>query len=366
MRNDHSPASTGYKVLISTTSKLLGEYRGNKVSLALAFPDIESVDTQMAESPMSRSAAMVLFEWEHLKTPERNMPDFSAEGVGQCVSDVLSVLFGKRFDSHGPVEGIGIFQVPNLAAYSTPSRPGLPFNTHQERASFPVTLALSQAERVERWLFPKIDNVDTRRIQTACGFYSRALQNAERDAEVAYLHLITAGEVLTNLEAPAREELLDSEIQKDLEEIRTKVGERCANRIARRMMSIRKGFAKSLLLHLDSDFYTAGEADPTNRSYFKARGMAGLNKDFDMAKCLESAYDVRSKYVHSGAPFGTWVAPRHVSDRVLGRPVLADKGLAKTLEMCPTFCGLERVIRYVLLRRMGLSHRSGSKKTKSD
>ena len=110
---------------------------------------------------------------------------------------------------------------------------------------------------------------------------------------------------------------------------------------------------------LNEDFYGAGEADPENRFYFKAHGMVGLkDKCFDMKKCLEPAYNVRSRYVHSGGAFGWWVAPDLgmglSSDRKIGRPILPDKDLAKTLEMCPTFCGLERVIRHALLRSMGV------------
>ena len=104
---------------------------------------------------------------------------------------MLSALYGKRFDCHGLIEGAGIFYVPDLATYSRASGPGLPFNSHAARTSFPVKLALSEAKSVENWLFPSLDDARTRQIQTACEFYSRALQNAEQDAEVAYLHLIT-------------------------------------------------------------------------------------------------------------------------------------------------------------------------------
>ena len=74
--------------------------------------------------------------------------------------------------------------------YSRASGPGLPFNSHAARTSFPVKLALSEAKSVENWLFPSLDDARTRQIQTACEFYSRALQNAEQDAEVECRKLV--------------------------------------------------------------------------------------------------------------------------------------------------------------------------------
>ena len=129
--------------------------------------------------------------------------------------------------------------------------------------------------------------------------------------------------------------------------------------MASRMTAIRKRFARSLLEALDRHFYEAGEADSKNPVYFKPSDMVGIgDKRYDMRKCLESAYDVRSRYVHSGEAFGTWVSVTGrfgLHDHVSGRPGLRDKRFAKVLEMCPMFCGLERIVRYALLRRMGLT-----------
>ena len=358
-----SLASRDYKVLISTTSRLVGEYRGGKVGLAPAFPGLDSVDLQREQGPTSRSGVMVLFAWELLKTPEEQLLDLSAEQVGQCVCDVLSVLYGKRFDSHGAVEASGIFQVADLTSYSRPSRSRLPFNSHSVRASFPVPLELGKVASVEKWLVPAVGDDRTRRIQTACGFYTRALRNAEDDAEVAYLHLITAGEVLASLDGHGREELLDESARGDFEQARECLGELYAHGMLGRMGTVKRGFVKSLLGLLDEDFYEAGIADPENGTYFKAEGMEGLGDkrfDMDMAKCLGSAYDVRSRYVHSGVPFGSWVSTigrLNGGDRVGRRPFTLDKGLGKVLETSPTLCGLERVLRYALLKRTGVPKR---------
>jgi len=65
-----------------------------------------------------------------------------------------------------------------------------------------------------------------------------------------------------------------------------------------------------------------------------------------------AAYDLRSKYVHTGQPFGSWVRPRGqtIEEVQVGRPVVTSADLAKTLADAPTLVGLERVLRYALLR----------------
>ncbi|MYA59937.1 MAG: hypothetical protein F4X40_05185 [Chloroflexi bacterium] len=348
-----------YRVMVSTTSRLVGEYEGSDVQLTLAFPDSESMNLRLTETPMSRSAVIVLFDMETPETQPRILPLESAEHVGQRVCDVLSVFYGKRFDCHGLTEGAGIFWVPDLSLFSRASHPRLPFNSHSARTAWPVPLDLAQAARVEKWFAPPMDDVNTRRVETACAFYARALRNAEHDSEVAYLHLITAGEVLAGLNDYGSQELLDDQTLKDVAQVREHLGEKMANRFTGRMTSIRMKFVKSLLTLLEEDFYADGQADETNDKAFLAEGMKDLEgKEYDMAKCLASAYDVRSRYVHSGTPFEFPVATTSrfgLSDRTLGRPSLADRDFAKTLEKSPTLCGLERVLRYCLLKRMGVS-----------
>jgi hypothetical protein len=46
-----------------------------------------------------------------------------------------------------------------------------------------------------------------------------------------------------------------------------------------------------------------------------------------------------------------WVAPRHALEEVQpGTPHVEDAKLAKLLQLAPTYIGLERVIRYCLIR----------------
>ena len=71
-------------------------------------------------------------------------------------------------------------------------------------------------------------------------------------------------------------------------------------------------------------------------------------------KSMASAYDLRSRYVHTGVPFGSWISLAMSGDNneiQVGAPIVKeDKELGKLIGHAPTFVGLERVTRYVLLR----------------
>ena len=55
-------ASSGERALISTTSRLVGDYQGQAVGLALAFPQLDSIRERWTESPMSRSGVVVAYD----------------------------------------------------------------------------------------------------------------------------------------------------------------------------------------------------------------------------------------------------------------------------------------------------------------
>lgn len=93
---------------------------------------------------------------------------------------------------------------------------------------------------------------------------------------------------------------------------------------------------------VDDPFFTRKEA----RKEYSVLTAAGFSK------AMLCAYDLRSKYVHTGQPFGGWVKPigQMVEEVQTGKPVVDSADLAKTLANAPTLVGLERVLRYALLR----------------
>lgn len=350
MRNSKHPLKpdeTIHKILISTTSRIVGEFASDDILISHAWQNFRNSSgaIRMEENPVSRSGFIVAFQTEpHEKEVGIVIPDYSH--VGEIICSYLSVLFGKRFDCHGLVEGSGFYNTPNLSAYNSICNPKLPFNTHKQRSCFKIPLNLSNFSSLSKFLTdPDIDPDFLTKLNAACKFYMQALQNVEYEPEIAYLHLITSGEILAGFFEYEKEELFDQQILDILNTIERELenGEKISRQIANRLLGIKRNFVKSLCSLVDESFFQSRESD-VEFGYFES--------DL-IEQNIGAAYDLRSKYVHTGVPFGNWIRPqRQGTDLQFGRPVVTDKGFSKILAKAPTFLGLERFIRYCLLKFM--------------
>ncbi len=340
------PHKTTQKALISTTSRLVGEYEKNGVLLTHAWPDFydRSASVRWSEGPASRSAFIFAFETEPVEKKSGPLPEYSP--MGDLICAYLAVLFGKRFDSHGLVEGSGFFHVPDLAQFGYLCDHYLPQNSHTPRIDFPVPLNLVEVSRIERLLLDtSLGMKFLRTFQGATKFYLQAIQNAEHDPEVAYLHLIMAGEILSNFHEYEKNQLLGDQTMQALAKIRDGLpdGAHVASFISGKLLQVKSRFVETIVQLVDPSFFQRSEA----REPF-----AGFKADSFRAS-VSAAYDLRSRYVHTGIPFGNWVSLKlgGMNNEIqVGQPVVEDKELGKILAKAPTYIGLERAIRYCLLR----------------
>lgn len=346
-RHPLMPDETIHKILISTTSRLVGSYENDDILISHAWQHFSNSNgiIREEENPVSRSAFVLAFQTEgYEKAAGVEIPDYTY--IGEIVCSLLSVLYGKRFDSHGLLEGSGFFNTPDLTVYNHICNHKLPFNSHKARRCFSIPLNLVHFKAVDKLLLsPEIDQDFKHKLFAACKFYCQAIQTIESDPEVAYLHLITSGEIISGHHSYEQEDVLDAVMLEYLAEIRVQMpnGDKIAKHISKRLLSIKKKFVKSLTAFIDDDFFTHAE---TSQEF-------GHFKRDDIEKRIGSAYDLRSKYVHIGVSFGNWIKPRgRLEDIQFGRPALPDKDYAKVLEKAPTFTGLERIIRYCILKFM--------------
>ncbi|MCK4392440.1 hypothetical protein KAX17_06005 [Candidatus Bipolaricaulota bacterium] len=209
-----------------------------------------------------------------------------------------------------------------------------------------MPLNLGEIARIERLLLDNtLDLKFLGTFQGATKFYLQAMQNAEHDPEVAYLHLITAGEILSNFYEYEKDQLLDEQSNQALTKIREGLsdGAQVASFISGKLLQVRKQFVQTIVQLVDQDFFQRSEA----REPF-----AGFKAESFRAS-VSAAYDLRSRYVHTGIPFGRWVSLKvgGMNNEVqVGQPVVDDKELGKILVKAPTYIGLERVMRYCLLQ----------------
>lgn len=342
------PDETVQKILISTTSRMVGDYENKDIVITHAWPNFydSSAISRLFETPLSRSGYIIAFETPPIqKKSGVIIPNYTPTGENICA--YLSVLFGKRFDCHGLVEANGFYQIPDLTAYNKACNQKLPFNSHEKRNCFPIPLKIDQILSIERLLMDtEIDSTLRSRLDAVCRFYMLALQNAENNLEVAYLHLITAGEIFSSFFSYSEEKMLDAGTIADLEVIKNKIkgGDKIAKRISNRLTTVKKSFVKSLCSLLDDSFYMTPESKQKFCRF----------KPENIEKNIGAAYDLRSKYVHTGVSFGMWVeSSRDYNDLQFGgRPEVGDSEFAKILEKAPKFAGLERLMRYCILKFM--------------
>jgi hypothetical protein len=341
------PLETRQKALISTTSRLVGEYEKSGLLLTHAWPHSFdwSVSVRWSEGPASRSAFILAFETETIEEKSGLLlQDYSL--TVELICAYLSVLFGKRFDSHGLLESVGLFRVPDLAQFGYLCDHHLPQNSHSPRVDFSVPLNLVEVSRIDRLLLDDIPDLNFLRVfRGAAKFYLQAIQNAEHDPEVAYLHLITAGEILSHFHGYEKDRLLDNQTKQYLALIRNGLtdGPQIADFLSGKLLQVKRRFVETIVQLVDASFFERSEA---------RMPLAGFKAD-SFRDSVSAAYDLRSRYVHTGIPFGSWVSLRlgGMNNEVqVGQPVVEDKRVGAILAKAPTFVGLERVMQYCLLR----------------
>jgi hypothetical protein len=258
---------------------------------------------------------------------------------------MMAVLFGKRFDSHGALEMTGHFYVPDLSSTAEPCEPKIPFHGQEQRADYGIQFQLSELKRFRTIIEDEAeDPVMFNAFYTASLFYARALRAAVLNPEVAYLHLITAGERLSEVIPFDKEASLDANTRNALSRIESEMtgGERIASLFRSRLLQLRRRYCHMLCSSVDKQFFERRESEDV-WSALKEEGFL---------KVAVAAYDLRSRYVHTGSSFGGWIEPRFQNEeRQIGKPHLPnDRSMATLLHNAPTLVGLERLTRVALLK----------------
>lgn len=339
------PDETIQKSFISTTSRLYGEFESKHLVVMHAWSFGGPVDRGFAEGAASRNVFVMSFRTEpYERGIGAAIPNYAH--FSRVVAASLSVLFGKRFDDHGMLQNSGMHHAPDFSQVETLCAHWLPHNSHRPRVDMDVPLNLAAIDRIEALLDgTELDSRFEKAFHAAASFYSQALQTAAHAPEVAFIHLITAGEVIANFQSPTGADLLDEEARMLLEKVAQlgADGGELARRLAGRFRSVKRKFVVTLLSLVDDSFFERSEAKETYERF-----AAG-----DFEKRLAAAYDLRSRYVHTGTNFGPYIdglVPGGNAEIRWAHPVTGDKALDKALALAPTLVGLERLIRYCLLR----------------
>lgn len=345
--SDLKPDICVHKALLSTRSRLVGEYSHPDE------PDLyvthgwqlgPAMNRNLGESAFSQNFFVATFRTAPviIDHPIIQIPEYSY--FAEQLAAHLSVLYGKLFQSHGLIETNGHFRIPPDIQMPPTNLFTLPPFNHAPRRCAPVPLNLCEISRIRPLLKEAVAESDLgRMLFTAAKFYSRALVDMELQPELAYVNLVSCGEVISNCRTISYEDLYDDQLKSIFAAIEAELknGARVVETMRSRLYQVRRRFSCVLKSMLDDYFF----------KHHDAKEDLYALKIETIEQSLKAAYDLRSLYAHTGIQFGGHAGthPNYRNEVAMGRPILNNTHLENTLMKAPSLLGLERIMRYALL-----------------
>ncbi|HEY7327884.1 MAG TPA: hypothetical protein VH592_09605 [Gemmataceae bacterium] len=352
-----------HKFLISTPSRFVGEFESPDVLITHVWSGVFSQTDRHAlnlqPGPYCRNYYIIVC---NIPLPEQKegqglvYPNFRSLGEHFCAC--LSFFFGKRFDFHGLIESNGMFQAPDLSnvRFVELSYSG-PYN-HESRKDLGIELNLAHFGRISRLFLDPSLNRDFRNVLFAAArFYHRSLQIFDLEPDVAYLDLITCGEILCNHTNYPDTTLYDPDVLAALDKLRVVPdgGEEAYGRVKGSLRQIKRKFTNTILDLLNDYFFTNTEAPQNigklNKSAAHPMWKEG-GEEITIERRIKAAYDLRSQYVHTGVDFSSYVLPMrpYLNETQVGMHTFDSKKMRDAVFLAPTYVGMERIMRYCLVR----------------
>lgn len=356
------------KYLISTPCYFVGEYETDKFRLDLTFPSIEESFTflaNMSSSPFSRNFIKVIYNSEPSIEDAENELSNGHHTFVKRMTILMAIIFGKCFYQHGFVEENGnsfIADYQDLKPqryYFIPPFNQLPRKDLGDLTTIesPVRISLEKIQIIT----PLIDNIlyeseFNNIFFTAGSFYLHSLQSLNDEPEIAYLDLISCGEVLSSYTGFdfSEKDLLPEELMEDFEKLEAKCNDFINVRAFRNYFrSIKRRFTLTLL-YLLNDYYFENQLNDLPQSkHIRGEYLKRISKE-NAEKHLKFSYDLRSQYLHAGKPFRQYIMPftNMITETRIGEVPkdIGDSVLRKTINNSLTYVGLERLMRFCLLR----------------
>jgi hypothetical protein len=340
-----------HKCLISSPARFEDCYEDDELLIAPAHPSMRNETlwtiqrtNEYNESQMSRYYYVCAFNFMPEPDQQIVIPDNSH--IGDILSIVLAIYYGKKFYNHGILESYGIFWMPNYEPIFPSYNYYIGINNNQARKDLEIPLILNKCEPLIKFILTRDNQYEKlQRYFFAAGkFYLNSLQIMDQDIEKAYLDLITCGEILSGFYDYTDDELYDDDLKQIFIRLACVAQERDIKQLKKRLYQVKRKFLLTLKRLLNKKFFTKTESDGE---------MTKFQEDC-IEKNIKSAYDIRSKYVHTGLSFKPFIEQQTISINEVMHPAIEpnvdDKDLKKVLKSIPSYIGLERIMRFALLR----------------
>lgn len=344
--NTLKPARDIHRFLFSSPASFVGHVETETYLLMPAFPSGEDMRLFCTQGPYQRSfvsATLQIPEDEPAagEPPVRNNYCWLADQL----AGLLCAYYGKLIVNHGYTNWGDIFSVPQFGFVPTVDYSLPPFDGKPRAATRLPDLNLAHSARLlSGFMLAKgSDELQTSAVN-ASAFYQQALTLYSQRPHLSFTLLLICLECLLPLGRYADEDVYCAELLDDLSAITAEVegGAEIVKRLKSRLFQIRRKCALFVHQTLDGDFYQSSESELNLR-----RASAG-----DIQCHIKAAYDLRSRFMHTGRSHGVWVnAMKHVGEELVsGDPVIHDPDLKKLVVNSLTLFGLERVVQYCLHR----------------
>ncbi|MFW9258541.1 MULTISPECIES: hypothetical protein [unclassified Nostoc] len=338
-----------HKCLISSPARFNGDYENDELLIAPAHPSMrnQALKNTQRENEYNESQISIYYyvcTFNFLPEPDQQIviPDNSY--IGDSISIALAVYYGKRFDNHGILESYGIFWMPNYEPIFSIYNYYFGINNHFPRKDLEIPLTFDKCEAIIKFILTRNAQYEKlhRYFLAAGKFYLNSLQIMDQDIEKAYLDLITCGEILSNFYEYTDNELYDEETKQIFIRLACVAQESDIKHLKSGSYKVRKKFSLTLKSLLNKKFFSKTES--TDESMKLKEECIEIN--------IKAAHDIRSKYLHTGQIFKPYIEQMYQSINEVGipEPNVDDKDLKKVLKRIPTYIGLERIIRFALLR----------------
>lgn len=325
------------KYLLSSPATFMDELEiRDKLLLTHAFAltnlEEQFSTTMKYDSPFNRGFYIVALPM--LTAEEERVADNRAD---QLIVGA-SVWYGKRFDNLGVLELDGVHGLPTYQPRILSKFYRAAFWNSRVRANAGPKLELSNfSQLAEHILSENGKSKPMEFFHIAGSFYLSALQIAHIDVSKAYLDLVMAIEVLSNFYEYTEDELYDDE----LKDLLLRMSETDLKLIKNRLFQVSRKYRMTFNRLLTDSFFAVHEA-------------TDIQYALKLAKCkqhVRTPYELRSKYVHAGFPLERFASGvlQFNSEVQVGHPVIAGKTV-DAYEDAPTIMGLERMVRFALLR----------------
>lgn len=331
--------------LISASAPFKHQFESSSLAFTQMTSGIGGANYLAYDGPFQRYFYALEFSTVHTEKP--SIRKFLYD-IGHLLG-IFSLFFGKQLRDHGLMNLEGFYSLPNTINLNPNLYFNQPFYGGKHEKPPDHTRDLGDIAKLQ----PLLDRLAqpkpvVPKIVFAAKCYSEALNIFPFDREIAYFRLIQALETAGADSAYTEEQRFghDKQLTSHLEWLDEQADPRAskiAEFIKSRLYQVSRGVWLWVQQRIDGSFYI-------NERY----ALTSTN----LQKSLSSAYALRSQYVHLGVAFGDYIDP--VNGRCADFETLPQymidlcptKSLQKVLSMAPSFVGLERLVRYCLLKEL--------------